>query len=141
MTRLLNYIGRTIRGWFYLIQEPRIVRLGMLAFYLWMIYSGYVALTQSPDTFYTAAGPLVVVFLAFFLAAGGIFGAIAILPGLWYIERVGLLSIAFGLFCRAILIQALAGSALAAVLLASTVILLFVRWVSIRGADLAPKEG
>ena len=138
---MINRIGNTIRDWFYLIQEPRVVRLIMLAFYTCTAWAGYVAVAESPDLFFKAAGPLIVYSIAGFLILGGILGGIAILPGYWYIEKLGLLSIAFGLLCRAILIQALAGSPLAASLLASTIILVAVRWVSIRGADLAPKEG
>lgn len=124
--------------WFYKIQEPRVQRLLYLVFYCLIVWGGVSAFFDSPPIFTVIGGPVLVYGLGGALVFGGVLGAIAIVPGAWYLERVGIASIGLGIAYRAILILSLDISATRAMLYFSVVILLIIRFIQIKRADLAP---
>jgi predicted membrane channel-forming protein YqfA (hemolysin III family) len=129
-----------LKRWFLLIEEPRSQRILYMVFYLVIAWSGISALTNSPQKFVDATGINTVYTIALFLIVGGILGALAIVPGTWYLERVALISIGFGLAARGVLIVALSVSSTGALIFASEVILLIIRFLQVRKADLAPSS-
>lgn len=134
-------IARTLRRWFLMIQEPRHIRIAMFVFYALVLATGVEGFYDSPGRFFNATGPFIIYSIATFFVLGGIAGAIAILPGYWWLEKVGLVAIAFGIAMRGVLVGALGVSIQGAFLLLALVVLLVVRFLSIRRADLAPIAG
>lgn len=127
-----------LRKWYYKIEEPRLVRLLYLAFYLIIVWTGVNGFLERSDELYALGGYALIGSLGGFFFFGGVCGVIAILPGTWWLERVGLVSIGFGLAGRAIVITALGVTPVGATLFVSEIILLIARFVLIRKADLAP---
>lgn len=130
-----------LRRWFLMIQEPRVIRLTMFGVYLSLIGTGIASFTSTPDQFFQATGPIIVYAIGVFWIIGGVLGTIAILPGFWSLERIGLISTAIGIVFRGTLVGALGVSAQGALLLLVLLLLLVVRFLSIRRADLAPIMG
>jgi hypothetical protein len=124
--------------WFLLIQEPRIVRIAMFAIYVYFIVAGVQAFTSTPDHFYQVTGPRIVFSIGVFFIVGGVVGLVAVLPGHWYIERVGLVALALGCLARGVLVSALGVSDVGASILNILILFLFVRFLTIRRADYAP---
>lgn len=131
-------MATVFKRWFLLIEEPRSQRILYLIFYGVILWSGISALTNSPQKFIDATGINTVYAIALFLTVGGAIGTFAIIPGTWYIERIALISIGFGLAARGVLISSLAVSNTGALIFASEVILLIIRFLQVRKADLAP---
>lgn len=131
-------VKATLLRWFLKIEEPRVQRLLFLVFYLVVILIGLAALFDEDGSLYQTGGPALIISLGGFFLVGGVCGTIAILPGIWWLERVGLVSLAFGLAARAILITILGVSPVGALIFISEVVLLAIRFLQIRKADLAP---
>jgi hypothetical protein len=134
----MTTIKAHLRRWFLKIEEPRVQRILYLFFYLTAIITGLSALWTTPDKFYQSGGVVLVDSLGVFFVVGGLCGAIAILPGTWWLERVGLLSLAFGLAARGISIISLGVSTTGALIFLGEILLLVIRFIQIRRADLAP---
>jgi len=141
MTKLRAVTRETLIRWFYKIEEPRVQRLLYFAFYVLIVIAGVYAFTDSSPRFFQVGGWGLIVGLGLSFVFGGIMGALAIIPGAWYLERVGLVSIGFGLLYRGILILSLEVSTTGAFIFYGTVILLLIRFIQIRRADLAPIRG
>ena len=125
---------------FLLIAEPRWVRAIQFVIYALMGAGGMWMLNAPPETFVQAlTSPLVVMF-ALFVVVGSALGLVAVLPGIWWLERAGILALATGLLMYGALGVSLGSSVLVAVLTISFALTLVQRWTQIRGADLAPKK-
>lgn len=138
MTKLERNVRDHFTKWFYKIEEPRVQRLLYFVFYLLIAWAGLQALLSSPDKFRDVGGPMLIITLGLSFVFGGTLGAVAILPGTWYLERVALVSIGFGSLYRGILILSLGISSTGAFLYYATVVLLLIRFLQIKRADLAP---
>lgn len=127
-----------LKRWFLLIQEPRVQRILFFFFYAVAIWTGIDALHDSPDRFFQTGGALLVISLGcFFIVAGGL-GVVAVLPGIWWLERTALIAFAFGLAIRGVLIFSLGVSSTGAAIFLGELILIAIRFIQIRRADLAP---
>lgn len=122
------------------IAEPRIVRLMQFGVYISMFASGIGLLTEPPHAFKSVIGVGLVFVFGGFITLGSILGATAVLPGIWWLERVGLIALATGL---AMYIVILASVSLSLVGFSIAIALIFTfiqRWREIKGAQLAPRE-
>jgi hypothetical protein len=125
---------------FLLIAEPRVERVLQFLVYVILGSGGVGILVTPPDTFteLLPTGNLIV--FSLFVVIGSAFGLIAVLPGIWWLERAGILALGVGLLIYGSIGIALGSSALVAAITICAVINLAQRWGRIRGAALAPKK-
>ncbi|MEX1078872.1 MAG: hypothetical protein WED09_07175 [Homoserinimonas sp.] len=141
MKRLVHTPWRWLNQGFLLIAEPRVVRLVQFGIYVCLLTAGWFVLTTPPRSFEGVLGQSLVTILGCFILVGGTLGAVAVLPGVWWLERVGILALATGLAMYSIIVVTLGASPIG-VLMGVAFILTFVqRWMEIRKFQLAPKRG
>jgi len=97
-------------------------------------------LSAPPESFVQALGSPLAIMFSLFVIAGSTFGFIAVLPGIWWLERAGILSLGTGLVIYGAIVIYLGSSTLTSVVTISLALTLAQRWTLIRGADLAPKK-
>ena len=93
------------KGWAW-IAEPRVQRVSYLVVYLLHIAAGFGIGIIQPRAVNYVMGDIVAYVWAGFLVLGGTVAAIAVLPGWNYVERLGLLSLMFGVGLTSIFIIA-----------------------------------
>jgi hypothetical protein len=76
------------------IQEPRIVSVIQFFVYLAAAASGLAAVLSPPRSIEATAGAGLTLYWAWLLLLGGSLGAIAVLPGIWWLERSAVLACA-----------------------------------------------
>lgn len=141
MKMLVRLIGRFVSQTFLLIAEPRVVRVVQFGVYVCMTMAGHFVLVSTPHSFEGVLGQMLVVVFGTFVMVGGILGAIAVLPGIWWLERVGILSLMTGMAMYSVVVFTL-GISPTGFLIGVAFILTFVqRWMEIRRFQLAPKRG
>lgn len=132
---------RFARSMFMRIAEPRVIRIMQLGIYLCMTFAGIGVLVSPPAAFAGVLGTGLVYVLGGFISLGAILGAAAVLPGIWWLERVGILSLATGMMMYAVAIIALSASPVAVVVPVAFALTFIQRWAEIRRFQLAPREG
>lgn len=126
---------------FLLIAEPRVIRVIWFFVYAFMLAAGVSVLVQPPDSVQDTFGVILVYSFGCFLTGGGLFAALSVLPGIWWVERVGIIAIetALGMF---VVVTVSTGGPLFSVFLLVAFIVTFVRrWIGIRQYQLAPRIG
>lgn len=136
----LSVLHPKVEPWFLKIAEPRIIRLMQFGIYLCMLYAGFRILLQPPPQFQSVLGLVLSYMFASFIFLGALFGAIAVLPGIWWLERVGLIALSTGMGIYAIVVVSLPGSALGIVTALAFGLTFLQRYLEIKGPDLAPRE-
>lgn len=128
--------------WLYMkIAEPRVVRLLYFGIYLMMILPGVLLILSPPHTIKDVVGYTYMYALAGFLIVGGLFGAVSVLPGVWWLERVGIILIGTALAIYVVIVITLHSSVSSIIGIAVSIafILSFtVRYITIRHHQLAP---
>lgn len=123
------------------IAEPRVVRILLFIIYLAGGVIGVVGLVHPPHNFQLTLNPHQVTLMFGFITLGSVFTAVSVLPGVWWLERTGLLAFGTGIgFYILILIDrnsSMLGLGVAFIALISFAI----RWIEIRRYQLAPREG
>ncbi|AIX99759.1 hypothetical protein ART_0161 [Arthrobacter sp. PAMC 25486] len=69
------------------IQEPRIVTVIQFFIYLAATAGGLSAVLFPPRSIEATAGAGLTLYWAWLLLLGGVLGAVAVLPGIWWLER------------------------------------------------------
>lgn len=129
---------KLVRNGFLLIAEPRTIRIMQFVVYVELLIGGVDAVTKPLPEFIRVIGvPLVIVFGAF-LAVGGLVGMIAVLPGIWWLERVGLVFLAVAVFIRGCLLIGTGVSLTGFMIFTALVTFLIIRFIFIRKDKLAP---
>lgn len=77
-----------------LVREPRVISVAYFFVYFSLFIGGLTALIDPPRTVEGAIGTFSMMTLAGMLAFGGLLGAPAALVGIWWAERVAVLSVA-----------------------------------------------
>lgn len=127
-------------GIFMKIAEPRHIRLMQFIVYICMVFAGTGVLTSPPDSFRSVVGIALVYVFGSFLTLGAILGVISVLPGIWWLERAGILAMSTGLLMYMVMVIAL-GASLAGIIIALVLALTFAqRWFEIKDSQLAPRE-
>lgn len=122
------------------IAEPRVIRILQFVIYIVMGLFGISALTQPPSRFEAILNVYLVYSFGGFITLGALLGAVAVLPGIWWLERAGLISLTTGMAMYAVVATAL-GYSVVGVLIAVVLGLTFAqRWLEIRSFQLAPRE-
>lgn len=122
------------------IAEPRIVRVIYFGIYGFFVFGGLGVLIDAPRSFEFILGSWQVNLFAGFLILGGVFGGVAVLPGIWWLERVGLISLGFGVAHYVIVVASLGTSPLGIGISMILLLVFLLRWLDIKEFQLAPKE-
>lgn len=129
-----------IAKWYLRIAEPRGIRLMQFGVYAFIFIAGVGIITDPPESFKSVVGLTLVYLLASFLTVGPLFGMIAVLPGIWWLERVALIAMGTGVSMYLVMVISM-GVSLVNVGISSAFLITFIqRWTEIRGSQLAPKE-
>jgi hypothetical protein len=121
------------------IAEPRVVRLIQFVIYAGLFTVGIMILQKVPASLADAAGAQAfVVGFAFMLIIGALSSGVAVLPGIWWLERAGLVLLGFGLLIYLVMIIKLNSSPMGVVVCIILILSFVQRWLEIKGAQLAP---
>jgi hypothetical protein len=131
-------VSNFLRAWFQLIPEPRLVRLGYFLLYLLLAFGGVDTFIHPVAKFTDVLGPWMAV-LGFVLIIGGAISAVAVFPGIWWLERAGLIALGTGFFLRALLVLNLGSSTTGFIILLGLSLSLIIRFLLIASAPLSPK--
>lgn len=135
----LRVLGDAFVFLFFKIKEPRTIRLIQLGVYLCMIGAGHFIVTVLPDVYTDVIGNGLVVGFGGSILIGGVLGAIAVLPGIWWLERTAIIALWTGLGVF-VVVQAALGISIVGLLVAVALSLtLAQRWSDITEFDLAPR--
>jgi hypothetical protein len=127
--------------WFLLIAEPRVQRILLFVIYVCLALGGLELVATPPGKFHAVLGfGLVLAFGALVLVAG-VFGAIAVLPGIRWLERAGIVALWTGLFIFEVLVAALQASTISFIFGLVLGLLFVIRFIQIRQYALTPKLG
>ncbi|MEO6116023.1 MAG: hypothetical protein ABIP33_06525 [Pseudolysinimonas sp.] len=120
------------------IAEPKVARIIQFVIYVCLFICGLYVLMHPPVSFLFVLGEGLVAVFGSFLVAGGILAAIAVLPGRWALERIGIISLWTGLGLFAIIAAALGISIVGFVIALCLSLSLLLRWLDIRKYQRAP---
>lgn len=139
MLRIFHPVRRLAITVFLKIAEPRVARLLQFGIYASLAWAGHIVLLDPPASFVSELGGLVDVF-AWFLTAGGAAGAVAVLPGTWWLERMAVIAIwtALGLFC--LIAIGIGNSPVGFAIAVALALSLVGRWREIRRYHVAPRR-
>ena len=137
----MRTIRNAITRWFLLIAEPRVQRILHFIVYISLLTGGISILFVPPAKFEGVLGtPLVFVF-ALFITVGSVLASLAVLPGIWWLERAGILALCTGLAMYLVITTTLGVSLAGFVFFLAFLLLFAIRWMDIRAYQLAPKRG
>ena len=122
------------------IAEPRMVRLLHFGIYISMISAGWGITAYPPSAFKDVLGWVLVMVFGLFLLLGGVLGAISVLPGIWWLERVSLICLITGMSVYTVVILDLHASPVGISISVAFVLTFVLRWIGIRRYQLAPRE-
>lgn len=123
---------------FYLIAEPRVVRLFQMLIYLGFIWAGLIIWLTPSESLQRILGGMLVGVFGGFMVIGGALGAVAVLPGIWWLERAGIVGIVTGLLIYMVFILTLGITGLGFVVALILVLCVVKRWTEIRKFQVAP---
>lgn len=127
------------------INEPRVIAVLLFIQYATLAAGGAYSLIRPPSSLEGQIGISAMASLAGLLVFGGSIGAVAALPGIWWLERSAVLSIALaaGLYLTIIISLHVGGDGnrlLQASFVTATLLHQGVRWVRIRERSYRPEE-
>lgn len=129
-----------IAYWFLKIAEPRGIRLMQFAIYACLAFASIGVISDPPSTFQSVLGSRLVYVFGGFILFGSAMGLIAVLPGIWWLERVAIILMGTGIGMYVVTISSLNASVVNLAVSTSLMITLIQRWTEIKGSQLAPKE-
>ncbi len=132
---------RIKRGFWWLflkIEEPRIIRLLQFALYVVLTIIGSVYLSQAHTSYEGILGPVLAHTLGALIVFGGVLGALAVLPGIWWVERLAVISLWTGLAIYLVVALSVQISVLSVGITWALIIALAIRWLQIREFQFAP---
>lgn len=148
MTTPAHHIARyipqpIIRAWLR-ITEPRVIAVALFFQYLAFAMTGVHAIFSPPTSIEGEVGANAMAMLSGLLVFGGTIGAIAALPGVWWLERSAVLSIGLSASLYLTIIVYLhfhesGNRLLQAAFIASVLSHQVVRWVRIRDRSYRPE--
>lgn len=122
-----------IAKWLFLkIAEPRVIRVVQLIVYSTLAALGTMYLTNLPRTFEGILGDVVAIVFGALIAGGGLAGAIAILPGWWGLERLGIIALWIALAEYLVVAAAMGSSPIGPAVTLCLAGMLAVRWLNER---------
>lgn len=123
------------------IAEPRVVRLLHFGIYICMLMAGFGVILHPPRSFEGTLGSFLVLIFGGMLFLGALTAAVSVLPGVWWLERVGLILLITGLSIYTVTIISLNASPVTLSIPIGFILTLVLRWLEIRRYQLAPRKG
>jgi len=128
-----------VRSTYLKIAEPRVVRIIQFWIYVGLFVVGIMLLDNVPRSLEDAAGGhAFAVGFGLMLMIGALCSGIAVLPGIWWLERSGIVLLFFGLIIYLSMILKLNTSPMGVVVCLILILTFVQRWLEIKGAQLAP---
>lgn len=119
--------------------RPAYVKAIHLGIYLCMFLAGVAVIFTPPGVIEKAVGGALTYVFGSFLTVGAFSGAVSVLPGIWWIERVGIILLITGISMYLVVVFSLNGSVLG-IAISSAFILTFIqRWFEIKEYQLEPR--
>lgn len=135
-----RHVRVVTKSLFLRIAEPRHIRLLQFGVYGCMMFAGVGVLRDPPGVFEESVGIFLVYVFGIFVALGSILCAVSVLPGIWWLERAGLMALGTGVAMYVTMAISLGASILAPLLSIALVLTFIQRFTEIRGSQLAPRE-
>jgi len=124
---------------FMLIKEPRVARILQLAIYVGHIVAGMLVLEAVDSTLQDVLGQTLRLVFGWLLIVCALFGTIAVLPGVWWLERAGVFGLIMALAIYLVVLMSLGtGSGVGAVVTVILILQMVKRWTEIRRFQIAP---
>lgn len=121
------------------IAEPRTRRVVHFVGYIALFIAGVGTFLDTPSSFVGVLGVVLSNMFGIFLLAGGLMGFVAVLPGVWWLERAAIFALAAAVLTYIVILANLPSASLVAIGFSGFVLsALILRWTEIRGAYLAP---
>lgn len=122
------------------IAEPRTYRILQFIIYICLAVAGHAVLMNPPAAYQGVLGITLLNVFAWLLILGGVTGTIAVLPGIWWLERIGL-ALLFGGLIMFISVAFALGVSWTGCLIALALGCTFTqRWMGIRKFENAPRQ-
>lgn len=121
------------------VAEPRVIRIMHFGIYICMMISGIGVIIGPPETLQSVLGHILIYVFGGFVFLGALLSAFAVLPGIWWLERVGIIMLATSMSMYVVAIFALGASVVGIVVALALTLSFFQRWVEIKDAQLAPR--
>lgn len=125
-----------------MIAEPRVRRLIYFGIYTFLGAASTGVLFRPPNSIVNLLGGIFLVWgFAGAIILGSILGMISVLPGVWWLERAGLIAIVTGIVMYTASVIILGAQPLSMALPIVVVLICALRWLDIKEYLLAPREG
>jgi hypothetical protein len=125
-----------------MIAEPRVRRLIYFVIYLGLIFAGAGSILKPPAAIQNILGGMAMIwFFGLLIVVGALLAFVAVLPGVWWLERSGLVGIGTGIAMYALTLLALGASFMVTILPIILILICALRWLDIKEYLLAPREG
>lgn len=129
-----------MRNLFKMIEEPRVARIMQLIIYCIFLTVGFYTLSDKPDRLENVIGVFLLSLFSCFIIVGAIIGVISVLPGIWWLERVGLIFLISGLLMYFVMIVYADASLTGTLIVLIMIISKCQRWFEIKDWQLAPRK-
>jgi hypothetical protein len=134
-----EWVKAGVRSAYMKIAEPRVIRIIQFFIYSLLFVAGILVLINPPRSLEAAAGgQIYVVGFGLMLMIGALSSGVAVLPGIWWLERAGLVLLGFGLLIYLVMAIKLQSSPMGIVVCMILTLSFVQRWLEIKGAQLAP---
>jgi hypothetical protein len=134
-----EWVKAGVRSAYMKIAEPRVIRIVQFFIYSLLFIAGILVLTDPPRALQDAAGgELYIMGFSLMLIVGALSSGVAVLPGIWWLERAGLVLLGFGLLIYLVMAIKLQSSPMGIVVCMILTLSFVQRWLEIKGAQLAP---
>lgn len=125
-----------------MIAEPRVRRLIYFGIYAGLAVAGSGVFFRPPASIANILGGYILIWMfGGFIVLGSILGLVAVLPGIWWLERAALVAIVTGIFMYSLILLFLGASFLVTILPIIIILICALRWLDIKEYLLAPREG
>lgn len=125
-----------------MIAEPRVRRIMYFGIYAGLAIAGTTVFFKPPAAIeHILGGTVLILVFGSFIVAGSVLALVAVLPGIWWLERAGLVSVATGIGMYTLTLLFLGASPIVVVLPIVIILICALRWLDIKEYLLAPREG
>lgn len=122
------------------IVEPRVQRILQFWVYLFLCVVGIGVVIDLPEYLQNILGLIVAYSFGVFMVLGGLLGLVAVLPGIYWLERVSIILLTTGVLIYLVVVITLGTTIVSVGVCLAFIFTFIIRWFDIRGMLLAPKK-